>query len=99
MLLSSTSPVILSIMLNKVVLTFESVVETLSVTMQMKATEQPQSATVCHSLPRVISHHWQGKPICLVQLLNKTVNLHSTLYFNIHVLFLQIAVSIRGLWG
>ena len=41
--ISAHSPMVLSIMLYKVVLSFESVDEILSVTIQMKATEQYSS--------------------------------------------------------
>ena len=39
-------------------------------------------------LPRIISHHREPKPIGLVELLNKPINLHSAFYFDVHVFLL-----------
>ena len=39
-------------------------------------------------LPRIISHHRETKPIGLVELLNKPINLHASFYFDIHVFLL-----------
>ena len=39
-------------------------------------------------LPRIISHHREPKPIGLVELLNKSINLHASFYFDVHVFLL-----------